>query len=807
MALRITGASSAVKGPPSAADLAARAQAALTTRDLAGYRALFGAAGEQSDPNRAYQARRVLIEQALAACQTAPPAQCIELFTEVARAAVEALEREPREPVLLNYAGVAFYELWSLDAAKALFHAAQRLDPSLPQVRRNLAELRRRRRAGNSQRPPSWSPAALAELARRAKRAAARAQPRPGMTLSLCMIVRDEEAMLGRCLEAAAPAVDEIIVVDTGSKDRTVEIARSYGAIVVERAWNGSFADARNISLDAATGDWVMYLDADEVLGHDQVAALQALKGRTWREAFYLVETNHTGEAAGATAMTSIALRVFRNRPEYRFEGRIHEQIVHRLPSYLPERFEHTPIHIEHYGYLKHVRDAKQKSRRNIELLEAQMRESAPTSFTHFNLGSEYAAINDMQAAVNEFEQAWAMVRPELEVSPPVFSSLLAVRLVRALRSTGRYGDAIASGEEALEHFPGLTDIVFEQAAAARAAGRDADAIERYERCIAMGDAPAKYAAERGCGTFFPRILLAELYLGQGRIDDARALLEWCLRIHPEFHGAIAPYVSLLLATGVDAADLVAETERQVADLDDGARFEFARALHQAGAATAAEAEFRRLLAGGGAAGSPVRVELGEALLSQRRYGEAAAEATTVADDDDLAVSARRTELFARTLADDLDGARQARERARVAGVPDDELELFAAWADLLAGEQPPALSVTAAILLGIALDLLLRVQDFDAFERVLPLLHESELAPREQREQLAGLYLKRGFLQSAAREWMDICAQRPDDRAMLGLARVAAAHGLPEDAVTFATEALALNPRNEDARALVAAA
>ncbi len=80
------------------------------------------------------------------------------------------------------------------------------------------------------------------------------------------MIVRDEEEMLPRCLAAVADAVDEIIIVDTGSVDRTIEIARSFGAQVIEREWTGSFSDARNASFDAATGDWILYLDADEVL-------------------------------------------------------------------------------------------------------------------------------------------------------------------------------------------------------------------------------------------------------------------------------------------------------------------------------------------------------------------------------------------------------------------------------------------------------------------------------------------------------------------------------------------------------------
>ena len=142
---------------------------------------------------------------------------------------------------------------------------------------------------------------------------------------------------------------------------------------MVEREWTGSFAAARNASIEAASGDWLLFLDADEVLDPADAPLLRDLTGRTWREAFYLVETNHTGELGDGTAVTHNALRLFRNRPEYRFEGRVHEQIAQNLPSGLPERIEPTRIRVDHYGYLGAVRDAKEKSRRNIELLRRQL--------------------------------------------------------------------------------------------------------------------------------------------------------------------------------------------------------------------------------------------------------------------------------------------------------------------------------------------------------------------------------------------------------------------------------------------------
>src|SRR5205807_3806441 len=130
---------------------------------------------------------------------------------------------------------------------------------------------------------------------------------------------------------------------------------------------------------------------------------------------------------------THNALRVFRNRPEYRFEGRLHEQIAHQLPAYLPERLEQTAVRIEHYGYLGAVRDAKEKSRRNIELLLAQRAESPPTPFLHFNLGSEHAAAGDAQAALTEFERAWSMIQADSDGTVHEFTPTLLVRLIKAL--------------------------------------------------------------------------------------------------------------------------------------------------------------------------------------------------------------------------------------------------------------------------------------------------------------------------------------------------------------------------------------
>ena len=790
-----------------AADLPPRAQQLLAADDLDGYRQLFERIDSIEDPHRRYWAGVNLIERGLAASASASTARLPALLVTLAAGALEVLEREPSEPKLLNYAGVILCELWSLDAAEAMFNAAKGLDPQLEQVERNLQEVAVRRRLERSSAGRAPLRAALPDLARRALEIAARARPAEGLRLSLCMIVRDEQEMLPRCLAAVAGAIDEIVIVDTGSIDATIEIARSFGARVIEHQWTGSFAEARNVSFDAAGGDWLMYLDADELLVREDAELLRSLTGRTWREAFYLSETNYTGDPEDGGAVAHNALRVFRNRPEYRFEGRLHEQIAHRLPGYLPERIEATSVRVEHYGYLGVVRDARQKSRRNIELLRLQQADSPPTPFVHFNLGCEYAAAGDGAAALAEFERSWKLLEADDDRDSYKFTPALSNRLVKALRACGRPQEALARAEEGLERFPGFTDLVLEQALAAIALERRELAIELCERCIEMGDAPRPFTATVGAGSYLPMLHLADLRRAQGDLEQAIEQLEQCLREHPRFIGAVLPYASALLANGMEPDAVVGELERHMPNPGPAARFMLGTALYESGATGAGEAQFRIVLRRQPHS-SRARVALAEALLAQRRYAEAAGEAGELSSDDPLAVIACRTELFARIALGDAAGAAAALERARVAGMPAEELDLFTAWEQLAScGHTAIELASEAVPLLTVMLEALLRVHDFEVFEALLGLLRISPLGERERRELLAEMYMRRGFAASAAEEWMAVCQEEPDAQALLGLARIAAARGMAREASDFAAAVLSRDPDNEAAASLLAQA
>jgi tetratricopeptide (TPR) repeat protein len=767
----------------------ADAATAVRNRRIDELKAIFAGLAEWDEPQRAYQARVQLVELAFSHASTLPTEAWLKLYAVTAGALLDVLEAEPREPVLLNYAGVLLHELTEFGGAEELFKAAAALDRELPHVDANLREARRRKRSSRQALRAPFA-ATVAALGARARRIAQAAKPVAGLTVSLCMIVKDEEEMLPGCLEAARDFVDEMIVVDTGSSDRTAEIAREAGAKLVEFPWNGSFADARNVSLEHATSDWILYLDADEHLVPDDAPAFRALLGRTWREAFYLVETNYTGGEESGSAVNHLAMRLFRNRPAYRFEGRIHEQKTGAMPTFLPERFETSTVRVRHYGYLKSRQTAKDKSRRNIELLEVEAREN-PSPFNAFNLGSEYVALGQGEQARTRFESAWEALRSggawhEVPYAPMLVSRLAAVR-----RELGDLEAARALAGEALLALPGFTDLVLQEALCARDAGDTAEAIALTERCIELGDAPAKYSPTVGAGTYLALCLLAEL-----RPEQAEELYRRSLEEYPSYVGPVLPLATTMLARGAGAE----ETAAAIAAEKPSSVLLLATALYEAGHTEAAEASFRRVLdrqPGNG----PARIGLVESLLSQKRYAEASAEAAVVDQDSPLAVEAASSRLFALAAAGDAPGVRAALPAATAVGVPAPDLELYGAWAGAIeGGATPTSLPAAAAPTAATCLEALLRVQEIDSFATLLPLYDAIAVSPRERRETLARMYLRRGFLASAADEWIAVVEQSPDPRALVGLSQVALAQDLPEDALEFARAAVELAPYDREA-------
>lgn len=612
------------------------------------------------------------------------------------------------------------------------------------------------------------------------------------MSLSLCMIVRDEEAQLDRCLTSVRGVVDEIVVVDTGSVDRTAEIARSYGATVVDVPWTDHFADARNAGLEVATGDWIVYLDADEALVDGDGAKLRAFTARTDVEGGTVLRLNRMAEGQRPVT-TNRTLRLFRNRPEHRFAGRIHEGVSDAVPA---AKVAETGARIDHFGFAPRSRATRDKSRRNLELLLREAEEEAPSAFTQSNLAAEYAALDDHERAIAHSERALALLGDEL----PQYALGLHRRYVTALRQAGRPADAAAAARRATDRLPGFTDLWFEWAQAARAAGDLATAERTARRALDLGDAADQLGGTVGAGSFRAAAVLAGVLRDRGDLAGAEQLLRDTLAAYPDQLTLVSPLVGTMLPRGAAPAEIEAAIAGPSGAIFADVRFELALALREAGLAGAASDQLTAILtdAPGSSAGA---LAAAEQALDQGRWAAAVEHAALVPDDDERAGQARLDAGMAHVLLGDDDAAGAELDAARLAGAPADGVALLGAWLDPAA-----PLSQDALPALTLAFERCLTAGEADHAVRLLGLFERvAGLDPRARRELLALLYLRNGLLDMAADEWASAAQESgPDSALMLGLARVAAARGDAADALVFAEGALELDPGSASAQAVI---
>ncbi len=233
-------------------------------------------------------------------------------------------------------------------------------------------------------------------------------------SLSVSMIVKNEAEFLEGCLESVRAIADEIIVVDTGSTDATKDIAFRYGARVYDYAWNGDFAAARNFSLQHCSGDWVLYIDADERLTPESVRVVRELISRPKVGAYALSILNPQTMQQGTFHQQNAYPRLFRRLPGVQFEGRVHEQIWPSLKrlrlNVLP-----SPLTILHLGYSRGYDVVQQKAERNLELLRKQLVEHPDDAYALFQMGNSLVVLQRYDEAKEVLQLAVA--HPTLDKS------------------------------------------------------------------------------------------------------------------------------------------------------------------------------------------------------------------------------------------------------------------------------------------------------------------------------------------------------------------------------------------------------
>ncbi|HLG73298.1 MAG TPA: glycosyltransferase [Chloroflexota bacterium] len=219
-------------------------------------------------------------------------------------------------------------------------------------------------------------------------------------------MVKNEEANLPRCLGSLQHVVDEIVLVDTGSTDRTIEIAESFGAKVFHFEWCDDFSAARNESLRHASGEWIIWVDGDDELVETRPGALKALcQDKQAPDWGYWVEVRSPYGATGELEVSVRHWRLFRNERGIWFRGRVHEEPW--PPRQLEPRdiVSQDRVHVMHWGYIPSGNLMQLKSERNRRLLEKSIEEEPTKPLHYYNLGRQLSREGDPAAAFEIFRQ------------------------------------------------------------------------------------------------------------------------------------------------------------------------------------------------------------------------------------------------------------------------------------------------------------------------------------------------------------------------------------------------------------------
>jgi ADP-heptose:LPS heptosyltransferase/glycosyltransferase involved in cell wall biosynthesis len=330
-------------------------------------------------------------------------------YVEAWHEALEAIALRPFHPEA--YIQMASTAVAAGDPEAAL-RAAQRalaLTPKWPTAQQVVTALQRTLNAHRKQ-PKKANPIAWPALP----------DPSRKPRLSVCMIVKNEERFLGQCLASLKDIADELIVIDTGSTDRTVEIAREHGAQVGHFECCNDFAAARNASIAPATGDWILFLDADEELSPAEKQTLPALLNSDNVALIRLPLINtHQGQVS-----KSILPRLFRNIPAIQFQGCVHEGVytsLLKVSKELQMEISVGDMLILHHGYTAEVISERNKVQHNNDILVKALEERPQAAYgyecyTISPQGQVGEAVVD-SSAINENYIAVARQTPVLSSS------------------------------------------------------------------------------------------------------------------------------------------------------------------------------------------------------------------------------------------------------------------------------------------------------------------------------------------------------------------------------------------------------
>jgi len=368
-------------------------------------------------------------------------------------------------------------------------------------------------------------------------------------TVGVHLMMKDESDLLAQCLKSVKDA-DEIIVVDTGSRDSSVSIAKAYGAKVYDSEWDDDFSKPRNVALRQANTDWILYLDADECL-LTGITAVKELLLSSEAEAFTVLLENVLG-AGPEDRLLHRSVRIFRNRRDYEFQGRIHEQIdASIIQKHGAAAILDSAVTIRHFGYLPGRMKQKGKLKRNERLLKKALADCPDDPFYLYNMGITCCQSGRLEEARAFLTQAL----PSVSSHAP-YRAAMVKNLCQILLELGdvKQAEIMLAGE--LERYGDYPDLDYMLGQSLERQGLLERAYEAYRNASTRtGD---KYVTEAGMGSFRPLAKMGELALKRDLPEDAARLFHQALRHHNQYAPALVGIANAFQMLDVADAEISA---------------------------------------------------------------------------------------------------------------------------------------------------------------------------------------------------------------------------------------------------------
>lgn len=335
-------------------------------------------------------------------------------------------------------------------------------------------------------------------------------------TISLCMIVKNEEKFLEACLNSVKDIVDEIIIVDTGSIDGTIDIANKFHAKIINYKWNNNFSEARNISLKEASKEWILLMDADDVLEKKDISKLIEIINNGNQVGYFFNTLSYISENNKLDYVYSSNIRLLRNIGEYEFKGPIHEQITHKFEVTDYSKFSLIDIRVHHYGYLPFINESKNKRQRNISIIKDELSIYPYNPFQNYNMGNEYFAMRDYNEALKYYDIAY----DNISSNSSYFSNLI-IKRVAAIVELKDYKKAIKYIDEGMKKFPVFTELYFYKALIYKERKMYTLAIKLLNKCVELGESPNELRFINDCGGYKSYCTLGDIYLELKDYEEA----------------------------------------------------------------------------------------------------------------------------------------------------------------------------------------------------------------------------------------------------------------------------------------------